>query len=654
MHASKSADCLFEVEELFRPSIDNLDHLTQQLMGGVVVPFVGAGLSHDYKYPLWSQFLAETAKDYRVEADIQSLLDAEDFEKAAELLHTTMGDGNFTKLVVRKFGKTPSTPLPTGTAASILPRLTRGAIITTNYDTVLERVFQQADASFDKVVPGASVDKAIRALHGHSLIKLHGDATDPEDRVLTQEDYEKFYGKLRTRSQKPLPRVLERVFLYPILFLGCSLNIDRSLKVLKLTSDHNPDIPHFAIAEAPKDRSELIERHRTLGNHGISVVWYPKGAHFLVTQLLEHLASRVENHSGVDESAAREKVILMSTEVQLNDPLNWHYPVQDLYVNQDQAIHYSRQGKKEILGQIALMGIEKRLTEAEIRVSREPVKFTAVNIVEQGYLFHEYARVKQGKHLHDGENARLVSWDAVNQTLIFQKCSYFDYLKTNLALDFPDDLGRTLRAVASDDGRVEPLESSKLTNTTGINGLVFSDDGFMIIQKRTNNVIIRPRELCSGFSGTVDDIDIVHVTRSGNTLADFDAPREMVEELGIKYEDIVEPRCFLGITRELVRGGTPEMFYAVDVRMSKDQIMSCLPRDREGIIRAVDFRDFDMVECARSILTSIHAQSLEAGFDKLLDHLEQMGPISIPLMTNLLLWLRQASPDRVTLGKLVP
>jgi SIR2-like domain/NB-ARC domain len=172
-------------------------------------------------------------------------------------------------------------------------------VITTNFDRVLEFVFERAGTPFEDVVPGGRAAVITKALNENRrvLLKLHGDVEESADRVLTRADYRLHYGDLDTDKIKftlPLPRLLQQVFLNrPLLFLGCSLGDDRTIRVLRHVVKLNPDIYHYANLPLPADEA-IAERARFLSKHGIRPIWYPPGPHGpheLLEPLLAYLAS---------------------------------------------------------------------------------------------------------------------------------------------------------------------------------------------------------------------------------------------------------------------------------------------------------------------------------------------------------------------------
>lgn len=241
--------------------------------------------------------------------------------------------------------------------------------------------------------------------------------------------------------------------------------------------------------------------------------------------------------------------------------------------------------------------------------------------------------------------ARLASYE--DGELVFQGCGYFDWLETNLSADLDRSPLPTLREDACHDYALKQLNDTKLANISGINGLLFTNDGYMIYQKRSSDVLVRPGQLCSGFSGTIDKIDIENVCRSPSpVLADLDTVREAVEEVGIDRTQ-VNDITFLGLTRELIRAGTPEFFYSVKLNISRDEVLKLLPKDREGVIKDVEFGSF-----AENLNDNSGSLSHETLW-KLLDKIEKnsKAPVSIPFLTNLVLWYWSWNKQAVGVGE---
>ncbi|GIV94813.1 hypothetical protein [Chloroflexus aurantiacus] len=332
-------------------------------------------------------------------------------------------------------------------------------------------------------------------------------------------------------------------------------------------------------------------------------------------------------------------------------PLNWNFPFQEFYREQQDILWvYGPSNEHVFLPQVVLLSPTSNLTEDDISLVLLAEEFKASLLVVEALDYYRYnADGSEKKWFFDGENARLVDWELEMKRLVFQNCSYFHYLQTNLAMDYPLRVFGSLRSFLHSDRKLEPLIESKLANTTGINSLVFSNDGYMIFQKRGNNVLIRPGELCSGFSGTIDLIDIQHAMGHGARLSSLDVLREMVEELGLRRREILRRR-FLGITRELIRGGTPEMFYAIDVNVSAKEILSRIPKDKEGQVKSIFLGSYatSLLDVDKDLSPKQFWQIVEA------INVEGGGPVSIPLLTNLVLWYQQTYPQYTGQSQLNP
>ena len=275
----------------------NLPLLIEQLRTRVgVVPFVGAGMSVPFGFPAWRPFLELQAPDATVRERIVDLLDDGQYEEAAERLLKELKGTPFQAAIADTFGeKRLPTPLPAG-AIPQLPRLCLGPVLTTNFDPVLEKVFENARRPFEERILGMNV-KALRGAFDQSrrvLVKLHGDAADSSSRVLTRSDYERAYG-----DREPLKAVLRFAMqARPLLFLGCSLGKDRTVRVMEalageLRKQKAEDLlEHYAVVERPRGNAEFAARHKRLKRLGIFPIWYPTGQHGMIAELLAYLAAK--------------------------------------------------------------------------------------------------------------------------------------------------------------------------------------------------------------------------------------------------------------------------------------------------------------------------------------------------------------------------
>lgn len=254
-----------------------------------IIPFVGAGFSVPSGFPGWGSFLLTQARKAGVESAIQARLDDGQYEEAAEDLLAARAFRAFQDAIRITFGPRKLNGKTIQGAVRYVPKLASGPVITTNFDRVLERVFEDAGCPFEERFWGPNIEMAVTGMteHRRFLLKIHGDAEDSTLRILTKSDYERHYGRDDEPMDfsLPLPQLLRQMLSSRhLLFLGCSLNQDRTVSVLKRSSPH---VPHFAIVEQPT--RDFYERARFLSDHNIRPIWYPQGRFDLIEPLLVFL-----------------------------------------------------------------------------------------------------------------------------------------------------------------------------------------------------------------------------------------------------------------------------------------------------------------------------------------------------------------------------
>ncbi len=276
-----------------------LDELVTQLKSSMgVLPFVGAGLSIPFGFKGWQKFLLTTVSAISQEK-ISQRIERGEFEEAAQDLLEALGDTDFQDDLTIEFGEKKLAGVNLEGAVSYLPRLASGPVITTNFDRVLEKVFEDSGARFEQTIWGARIRMAQKAVTQNKryLLKLHGDVEDDEDRVLTLDEYEKNYGGADKPGQidfnKPLPRLLQMLLTNrPVLFLGCSLHYDRIVRFIKELGGSAAGLLHYAVLEHPGD-ADFAAVNQTFSSYGIRRIWYPNGEHEYVERILAYLSNAI-------------------------------------------------------------------------------------------------------------------------------------------------------------------------------------------------------------------------------------------------------------------------------------------------------------------------------------------------------------------------
>jgi SIR2-like domain len=287
----------------------SFDLLVQQVRSPMgIVPFVGAGMSVELGFPSWSKFLRDAAPLHPVPDEVHSRLAAGDPVGAATVLFEESPE-RFQRLVVSYFGREVGPDETRGRPLGLLPMIASGPVITTNFDCALEAAFGASGSPFVRVVTGQEPDHVIRAMHRNErvLIKLHGNATDRSARVFTGLEYDKQYG------QEGISKLARIMFTNrPLLFLGSSLDEDRTLDVLRALHEELPGLGHYGVLAVPVGVGAATRRRRQLDRLGISPLWFSPGefgrVHELLQELLQEASTRLLWRSSVPRASAPTSV----------------------------------------------------------------------------------------------------------------------------------------------------------------------------------------------------------------------------------------------------------------------------------------------------------------------------------------------------------
>jgi hypothetical protein len=265
---------------------------------GRLIPFIGAGLSKACGCPTWHEYLRALAERSRDRARILTMIESNQLDDAADALLHSLEPALFNELSDTVFGQRGEI----AGAIKFLPHISKSCVLTSNFDTVVEDTYKEANETFERIVIGNVNSDFHRALASgeRQLLKIHGQIRDTQSRVFCKTEYTRAYGENDFDFNRPLPDILGRVYRnYCLLFVGCGLNNDKTLSLFRYIKERDGEerLPrHYAIVEAPNslendaDRAALEEREAYLSQHQIFPIWYPKDHHQFVADILECLA----------------------------------------------------------------------------------------------------------------------------------------------------------------------------------------------------------------------------------------------------------------------------------------------------------------------------------------------------------------------------
>lgn len=259
-----------------------------------IAPFVGAGLSKPCNFPLWGEAIeklvnklegvstseqraAQPALAYL--EDVKHHLSERRYLEAVELLYTN-SKTHVNSFVRDKF-ELSANAIISG-PVRLLPKICDGCIITTNFDDVIETVFKKDRKPIEGYMHGTQTQNlfAAKLIQGERcILKLHGTVGDPETYIFSKAQYNDAYGDDASFDYtKPLAKTLRQIFVsHSLLFLGCSLDQDRTLRLFQdVVNSRAFDIPdHFALLSKPSDHTEHLAKEELLQQAKIRPIWYP-------------------------------------------------------------------------------------------------------------------------------------------------------------------------------------------------------------------------------------------------------------------------------------------------------------------------------------------------------------------------------------------
>ncbi|WP_444995609.1 SIR2 family NAD-dependent protein deacylase [Aliikangiella sp. IMCC44359] len=275
-------------EHWFERNEQRFNQLVERIEEEMVVPFLGAGISVGGEFPTWANHLRQQGRTAGIPPEqVETWLSQGQFEEVIEHIENNLGRDVFAQEIRDVFGRTGSVQDLT----LRISELFNDTLITTNYDRLLEQVYDTGAEPFVQVINGTSaMDKPDPTKV--TLLKLHGDIKQPQQCILGKAQYDEAYGEHELDFEKPIPKMLRYYFKNSsLLFIGCSLQNDRTIQVFKEVKANAGDraFPqHFAIEQAPDTHEEIAKRNAELAGLGITAIWYPKGQYEQVETMLRH------------------------------------------------------------------------------------------------------------------------------------------------------------------------------------------------------------------------------------------------------------------------------------------------------------------------------------------------------------------------------
>lgn len=177
-----------------------------------------------------------------------------------------------------------------------------------------------------------------------------------------------------------------------------------------------------------------------------------------------------------------------------------------------------------------------------------------------------------------------LSLDGDCLTLHTERSSYYRMLLTNRCMDYELENGMTVRNLFEYKKTVSPLNESKMSNQIGINGVIITKDGYLLIEKRDRKKTTWKNKFAQPISLALKENDLCK--KGSHTIGN--SPEEATERLfgvikktvkanfGLTEEDygtLSFEKNFLGVARDVLEGGKPNLYFVLTLNKTAKELL---------------------------------------------------------------------------------
>ncbi|MEE1005929.1 MAG: sugar kinase [Acutalibacteraceae bacterium] len=169
--------------------------------------------------------------------------------------------------------------------------------------------------------------------------------------------------------------------------------------------------------------------------------------------------------------------------------------------------------------------------------------------------------------------------------LFTERSTYYEMLMTNRCMDFEYQPNMTLRQIYEYAETITDIAESKLSNQIGINGLISTSDGYLLVEKRDRSKSTWKDKFSQPISLAMKKKDIKeHLEKAelnNNDVSDIFLSiidKTLLSNYGVSIKngdytfDIKQN--FLGLARDLLEGGKPNLYFAVTLNIDAKTLKS--------------------------------------------------------------------------------
>lgn len=332
-------------DEIIKFSPENqkvFDELKAKCIKGEIVPYVGAGMSAFASYiptfkekslfPTWGNLICNKYKECFGEKKPDTM----DYIEAADKIENKLGKNDFYEYIRQVMGGDLNDidwdiilDNAESQAVSFIPKLFSSPIITTNFDQIIEKIYQKQKNKIPVAFPynTQELEKVIDN-RKQLIYKIHGCVSDAQNIVLAKSKYDEVYS-LDSELVNSLSKICPS---FHFLFLGCSIILNQE----EGTKDYSTDLlekiqqksgmPHYAICNC--DESQLETRRQELQAININAILYKSGEYDSVKIILQELLNEIKKRQFqipeyVSEFIERKESVIQKIENKLNNNEQW-------------------------------------------------------------------------------------------------------------------------------------------------------------------------------------------------------------------------------------------------------------------------------------------------------------------------------------------
>lgn len=253
------------------------------------VIFAGAGVSASAKLPDWQSLLKNLLADcdFLSSDDFDNVFKSADCSNLVTARYIEKALNADKKVIVEKIRQILylddchiESQLISTICDLIIWQKNLRSVITYNYDTLIEDCLKAKGRSCFSVYKNSRDDcNSFPVYHVHGIVFRENESGQPEDIVLTEDDYHRVYSEVFDWSNVEQLHALTRCTCY---FIGLSLNDPNLRRLLEIAQrDSSKSVKHYVFIERKSAYDEIEKaemdfqiRENMLADLGLNVIWY--------------------------------------------------------------------------------------------------------------------------------------------------------------------------------------------------------------------------------------------------------------------------------------------------------------------------------------------------------------------------------------------